>query len=221
MQHRLPLITSVGQGDILRVLDLRLAERARTLAINTKNRKLKEMLEAVGFFAEHDGGVRRDIDGRNALIGFQELLGSALAPMIVLDASARVRRTYDVMEQRRGIIVRLPSGPKDYSNLSVHPWARGGGRRTVMRDLDEIAEGIARTIRRCAPSSFLVICFKQHDEDELELRDLIMRRLGDNRIGRVEFCTWGLHTGRNDFANIENVILAGIMFLRPPQLRRS
>ena len=74
--------------------------------------------------------VKVHIDGKLGAtsIDFEETFPDDIAPLVVLDASGRVRRTYSDMENTRKSLCRLKSASKSYRNLSVHVWQRGGGK---------------------------------------------------------------------------------------------
>ena len=71
--------------------------------------------------------VRRDGAYGNTMLDYRETLPAGLAPMVVLDASGRVRETYRQWEENRGGLTRLSPAPKSYRNLTVHCWSTGGG----------------------------------------------------------------------------------------------
>ena len=78
-------------------------------------------------------------DGRTGqtLLSFKDTLPDDLAPLLVLDASVRVRTTYRHMEERRGNVVQLkPEGVKDYGPLRFTCGAPAGpnqdGRSVVI-----------------------------------------------------------------------------------------
>lgn len=97
-----------------------------------------------------------------ALVSYRDHLPEDLAPILVLDASARVRQTYELWERRRGGVQRLKAAVKDYSNLTVHLWHKGGGK-TAFRDPSERAyrvQGIAETIKQEPAEEWLVVAHK-------------------------------------------------------------
>jgi hypothetical protein len=72
--------------------------------------------------------VRQDGPYGNTVLDYHETLPEGLAPMVVLDASGRVRETYSQWEENRGGLTRLTAAPKRYDNLTVHRWRTGGGK---------------------------------------------------------------------------------------------
>lgn len=153
--------------------------------------------------------VRRENRSGNTLISFQETLPADLAPLLVLDASGRVRTTYQEWQRGRGGIEMLPSATKSYRKLTVHLWRRGGGKGSFARN-DHLVDGIATTINLKPLEEWLVICHKPKDahyDIEADIKSLVR---GDP--GRVHFITWGNHQATNRYSHISNVILAGTLF---------
>lgn len=69
-----------------------------------------------------------------------------LLPLLVLDASGRVRGTYEHMENHRLNVVRLQEAPKDYAPLTVHVWQKSGSKSGWADNGEELAEGVLNTI---------------------------------------------------------------------------
>src|SRR5262249_5930391 len=90
--------------------------------------------------------IRQDGVYGRAVIDYRDTLPEDLAPMVILDASGRVRTTYRDLEQERGTLVRLKSAPKSYDKLTIHTWQVGGGKRAFQKNGGKLMDGIARTI---------------------------------------------------------------------------
>ncbi|MGA7328961.1 MAG: hypothetical protein WBX25_31865 [Rhodomicrobium sp.] len=67
----------------------------------------------------------------NAILDYKETLPKDLTPLLVLDASVRVRTVYKLWKEERGGIVMLPTAVKRYDNHTIHVWNRGGGKGCV------------------------------------------------------------------------------------------
>ena len=156
--------------------------------------------------------VRRDGAHGNTLLSYEETLPSDLAPILVLDASGRVRGTYDEWERGRRTLRRLATAEKSYRNLTIHVWERGGGKNSFARAPDTLADGIASTINTKPGEEWLIVCHQPNGQFDVEasVRSLLQ---GDQR--RVHFITWGNHHATNQFRDVKNVILAGTLFYRP------
>jgi hypothetical protein len=144
------------------------------------------------------------------IIAHHDTIPEDLAPALVLDASARVRATYQLWSEKRGGLVLLPTLAKDYRNLKVHHWNRSGSRTSwgdPGKRLDLI-DGIASAIRERPDQEWLVVHFK---DGGLE-KDL----LGLVPEGTVvHFVHWGRHDATNAYAEIPNVVIAGLNFYQP------
>ncbi len=157
--------------------------------------------------------ARQDGWAGNTLLTYRDTLPSDLAPLLVLDASGRVRTTYVWMEQHRGNLVRLRPAVKDYSPLTVHFWKTSGSKTGFERDCDALVKGIADTVLRKPSEDWLVVVHKP----SAKVKDVAaaLRRYLRGQIGQnLKVITWGNHMASNEFADVPNVILAGTLFMR-------
>jgi hypothetical protein len=109
------------------------------------------------------------------MLDYRETLPQGLAPLVVLDASGRVRSTYSQWEENRDGLVRLSPAPKSYKNLTVHCWQRGGGKSAFNQNGRTLIEGIVSTINTKPDEDWLVVFHKDGIEMNFErvVRDLI------------------------------------------------
>jgi hypothetical protein len=156
--------------------------------------------------------VRQDGKYGHTVLDYRDTLPPDIAPLLVLDASGRVRTVYRLWEERRGGLVRLPSAAKKYRNLTVHVWNTGGGKSAFARNMDVLAEGIASTIRLRPNEDWLVVHHKSSGGQNIETR---IRNLLPVNACKVHFINWGCHDATNKFSHVSNVILAGTLFYRP------
>lgn len=170
-------------------------------------------LSSLWFISGKRVSVRRDGKYGGALIDYKETLPVDLAPMVILDASGRVRATYRDMEDERGMLVRLRSAPKSYAPLTVHTWLTGGGKSAFASNGDKLASGIAKTIDSKPTERWLVVCHRT-DGRVGSVEKAVTSLLSATPKENVQFITWGNHSATNEFADVPNVILAGTLFYR-------
>ncbi|WP_146207503.1 hypothetical protein [Azospirillum sp. TSH20] len=156
-----------------------------------------------------------------ALVDYRDSLPPDMAPMLILDASGRVRATYDDMEAR-GLLARLQSAVKRYDNLTVHLWDKGGGKSSFSNHGDELCKEVARMVLTKPQEPWLVIV---HNPDPTggDYERLIRQHLQAADVD-VAFLTWGNHMATNAYVDRPNVILAGTLFYGTAQyeaLKRS
>lgn len=158
--------------------------------------------------------VVRHHQERRYLVGFVEHLPDDLAPVVILDASGRVRESYRLWEEHRQTLQRLPSAVKDYGNLRIHHWNQGGGKAAFADDdtARMITEAIAEVINGKPGEPWLIIHHK--DETSGNITKTLPPLLDDSVKDQVRFLTWGRHHGTNAFADVPNVVLAGTLFYR-------
>jgi hypothetical protein len=84
--------------------------------------------------------VRQDGPYGNTVLDYHETLPEGLSPLVVLDASGRVRETYRQWEENRGGLTRLTPAPKSYKNLTVHCWQTGAELDALRPLLEELSQ---------------------------------------------------------------------------------
>lgn len=181
-----------------------------------------EGLTGLRVSSDHGGSLRRNLDALAAMSGrpvrilpgqgkqkvalyTRDALPTDMAPLLVLDASGRVRETYNCWNRHRTGLVRLRSAPKDYSALTVHVLDQGSGKDSWTKNDDRLAVEIATVIDSKPDEPWLVVCHK--DFVSISIPKLILEHVTTAR-DRVQFVTWGQHTATNAFADISNVVIA-------------
>jgi hypothetical protein len=153
--------------------------------------------------------VRLDgINGRS-LVAYRDTLPKDLLPILVLDASGRVRSTYRLWAEHRGDLRMLPAAPKSYDGLIINVWDRSGGKSAFERHGDVLVKGIAQTMNERPDEDWLVIHHKTIPGMEIqdELRHLLI-----HDSARVHFLNWGSDDATNRFSHVRNVMIAGCWF---------
>jgi len=158
--------------------------------------------------------VRRCSLNKSTLVDYRETLPPDLAPMLILDASGRVRSTYKDLEAR-GLLVRLREATKRYDNLTINVWDRGGGKSAFAKHGEELCKEVARMVLTKPEEPWLIITHKP-DPMAGDYERCIRQHLQGAKVD-VEFITWGNHMATNAFVDRPNVILAGTLFYSIPQ----
>jgi hypothetical protein len=174
-----------------------------------KDQRDRDLLNTLWRLSSKVVTVRNDYSG-NTAVDYREHLPDDFAPILIVDASARVRETYKLWEESRENIIQLPSPKKVYDNLTIMHWARGGGKDSFHNYRNELVDGIAATINKKLDEEWLVVHHKP-DHKIANLEAAIGSLVEGNR-DRVKYVTWGSHQATNDFTEIKNVILAGTLF---------
>jgi len=180
------------------------------LAAATKHQR--NSVTALALLAGKTVTVRRDRPGLHTMLDYEDVIPSDLVPMVITDASGRVRATYDHWARGRGNLLTLRSAQKRYEPLTVHLWKRGGGKSSFRRDGLEIASEIAAVINQKPHEPWLVVHHKA--TGVLDVEDDVRSRL-DDPLTQVHFLHWGNHQATNAFVKVPNVILAGTLFFPP------
>lgn len=183
---------------------------------------------ALGIFGDEKRGIRdaandlwlisgktviaRYEAGGNTVLDYENTLPDDLKPVVICDASGHVRKAYRHWADGRGDLVYLQHGPKDYSNLHIHMWRKGGGKSSWNENWSPLIEGIVQTING-NNEPWLVVHHKQTDYVDINIPALIRDKVNDPE--RISFVHWGDHSASNDYRDIKNVILAGTLFYEP------
>lgn len=168
--------------------------------------------ESLWFLSGKAASVRQDGAYGSTVLSYRETLPTDLPPVLVLDASGRVRGTYPEWEGGRGNLIRLREAPKAYDNLTVNVWPVGGGKSAFRQNGNQLIDAIATTINGKPGESWLVVHHKASPvmvDIEAGVRELLTVDQD-----HVHFITWGNHHATNAYSHIPNVILAGTLFYR-------
>lgn len=134
--------------------------------------------------------VSRDGVKGNTALSWKDTLPADLAPLLILDASGRVRTTYQDMQDHRGTLVRLRSATKDYSPLVCHLWHKAGSKAGWERHGEDLINGIVRTILTKPDEQWLIV----HHKPSRRVPDIIEAlrlRLPADVMTRLSFVNWG------------------------------
>ncbi len=176
-----------------------------------------KVLEGLSYLAGSEAVLRRDNHYGLTVIGASAPLPDDLAPLIILDGSAPLRRSYDLWAGRNSAVSFLSSLTADYSKLTIHWWNRGASKTTLKNkaDRDRVVGVIADTIRHKPDEDWLIIhpmtvAASGHEagyDIEAEIEEAL--KAGLKVTGNIKFLHWGLHLGRNEYRDIKNVIIIG------------
>jgi hypothetical protein len=173
---------------------------------------LKEEQEAVRKLARLAGrtvGIERGPLGQLAFVGAGKPLPTDFMPVIVFDASARLRDTYRLQEQFQGNVVRMAGVEHSYADTSIHLCKVPIGTDKLADPVHrgEILTAAADLINSDPDADWLVIHHMAKTgryDIEAELKGL----LNDKRQAR--FIHWGSHYGSNAYRMIQKVIVIGM-----------
>jgi len=144
-------------------------------------------------------------------LSYEQRIPDDIRPILVLDASIRVRQTYKDMLAHRTGFVSLPSAVKDYSDLKVHIWKTAGSKSAFVKNGADIVEGVVNTILSKPSETWLVVTHKPSQRVK-NTEAQITAGLPVNVRPKVSFLTFGAHMATNDYSEVQNVMLAGQFF---------
>ncbi|WP_349957392.1 PriCT-2 domain-containing protein [Rhizobium sp. ZPR3] len=186
----------------------------------------RDIAEALWRLSGHQARVRTENLPKEAngviTLDYEDNLPKDLTPMLILDASGELRKTYAFWEKYRkdlgGSLKFLRSPPKTYHGLTIHHWNKGAGKAASndWKKAPEIAAGVITAINTCVPvgEEVLVIHHKPKKVKGRagpDMENLVKPDNGLNPNAKVRFLTYGNHTATNEFAHVKHVVLAGIL----------
>jgi len=125
------------------------------------------------------------------------------AACLILDASARMKATYELQNEERNDIIRLPYSNKSYRNLEVNVWPMKSGKQ-IVKDIKIMIPELVELIGSTPREDFLVILHKDNKES---VSAALIKQLTQEQLSCLKYCTWGRHTASNEFSNIANIIM--------------
>ncbi len=120
-------------------------EEAISLLPDKGNSHCAELVRSLWFLSGRIVTVRHE-GKRKVFLDYQDLLPDDLAPMLILDASGRVRSTYAFWEKKRGGLKRLKEGFKRYDNLTIRVWNQSGSKTEWKGKSEMLLEGVAAMV---------------------------------------------------------------------------
>lgn len=125
------------------------------------------------------------------------------APCLILDASGRLKPTYELQAEERKDIIWLPTSNKSYRNLEVQVWPKASGKQ-IIKHMDVVLPEVIALITARPTEPFLIILHKDHKEP---FSKALSRQLSTAEQELVFYCTWARHTATNEFSHIANIIM--------------
>ena len=169
-------------------------------------------LEGLSRLAGQQAIIRCDNFGTPIIVGVGQPLPDDLAPLIVLDASARLRPSYRHWADRSCNVEFLPKATGDYSPMELHWWSKGAGK-TVLADPVEREKivNVAVDLLNGSDEEWLVI----HQRKVLPYLNnpgfCVAEEIGNRLTNKanVRFLHWGKHLATNQYRHIRNVLIIG------------
>lgn len=162
--------------------------------------------------------VRKDQgDKGGTALTYRDIFPMDLAPMLILDASGRVRGTYELLIEQRKVIKPLATSHKRYDKLETYIWRASGSKTGWRKNSEQLVSGVCETIRNEPDRSWLVVHHlpegRRYGPKIPDIAEEVRAALGP-LAANVQFTTWGKHVATNEFKDCDRIILAGTLFYR-------
>lgn len=207
-------LATVSAGDLITIpFDIRSIADGVLTTGSKVTEQARRTLEALSKLAGSNAQINGSADGGWYCIGIGLPIPADIAPLFVLDASARLTGRYDDWSAYGMKVVALEPATLRYDKLAIHLWDRGCGK-TAMRKADErrtIMGAVADLINSKPTEGFLLVMSKELCLIGTDGRPTIPGDLSSaiKNVGRVYVTTWGRHLSSNDHRDIANVVLLG------------
>ncbi|MGR6327991.1 hypothetical protein ACU5AX_02895 [Sphingomonas sp. XXL09] len=139
------------------------------------------------------------------LVGSGPALPDDLAPLFILDASARIGDSYALWGDKSPVQV-MPALTRDYSNLTVRLWKTACGNTVLEQPekRDHLFRGIAKALDLNAEPT-LVIGKKARSTFDIHKGLQASVANPDD----VSFLHWGRHYGTNEYRQVKRMVVIG------------
>lgn len=156
--------------------------------------------------------VAKDHRDKRFIFAVRQAIPNDFLPALVLDASGRVKGTYQAWEQHHPDLplIRLPSAAKDYSQLTITVAQRGSSQDSWGKHEDDLLGLVAARIDTKPEEEWLVLHHGKICKGAFAKR--LRSRLAAPKT-KISYLTWGQHQGTNSFRHIKNVVIASTLFL--------
>jgi hypothetical protein len=152
------------------------------------------------------------VHGRyRSLVAGLDWVPEGLAPMLVLDGSARVSQSY-VMAEASGLPVKLlKEATLNYSRLKVGVLPCSGAKSSLKKNAEALVAGIIEIVNREPHKDWLIFYHRPESVEGVDIAALVRPFL---HCERAEFVTLGGNDrASNNYRTFDRVIMAGTIFL--------
>ena len=194
------------------------------LSTNADSTRMNENQRIASRLWRLKGRIVTVINDRAAMtaLDYEETIPRDLGPILVTDASIRVRAWYDLLERQGNRVERLPEVKRDFSNLIIHVLKEFSGKGQFKKRSvrDTYIRQAAETIRK-APrdQEWLIVHYMYSPQFPYRLADDIAEAIGEDQLQhqdgrpRVHFIHWGQERATNKYRHVQNVMLLGVLSL--------
>jgi hypothetical protein len=180
--------------------------------------ELQELASLYYGVAGKAGIVRINYQSNRQLLSYTEGLPEDLAPMLILDASGRVRNTYKAWREKWKTLLILPSAPKSYRTVEINLANLPAGKTLFKERVKEktiqlrasILKADAALIAEHPGERWLVFTSKGLDYVD-RLRTLLPSQENGDPID-MKTITWGRHTAVNHLADRTHLLVSSFLF---------
>ena len=152
---------------------------------------------------------------KKTIIDWSENLPEDFFPVVVFDASGRVRSVYDHFQKASGVLSSYTTSQKDFSNVTFHHVPIASGRNKWREFGDRLLTATAACIN-ADDRMPLVVGFKPDEEsnDKKRIPDIKQTLLGDRYTNKdFSYVSWGNHKQTNEYRDYTKMVLCGMPYL--------
>jgi hypothetical protein len=162
--------------------------------------------------------VSKDVDGQT-IIDWKRNLPDDFFPVVVFDASGRVRSMYDFYARSTNKLVEITTLKRDFSHLTFHHFNLGGGKNPWRRRTGPLLKLTKSLISQEPDRKTLVIVHKPDLGEKEKKRIPDIQKLLAKDCPNAGWLTWGNHKQTNEFRDYDRLILPGLLYLPQSVIR--
>lgn len=153
---------------------------------------------------------------KRTIIDWSDNLPEDFFPVVVFDASGRVRSAYEHFKKASGVLEVYTKSQKDFSNVTFHHVPIASGRNKWRGYKDRLLTATAFCIN-ADDRKPLVVGFKPDDDNGNEkdkIPDIKEALVGNNYTNKdFSYVSWGNHKQTNEYRDYTKMVLSGMPYL--------
>jgi hypothetical protein len=156
--------------------------------------------------------ITRDVDG-NTILDWKQSLPDDFFPVVVFDASGRVRSMYDFYAGTTDKLEEITTLERDFSHLTFHHINLGGGKDPWRKQTPSLLN-LTKTLINQEPDRKTLVIVHKPDTEGVEKGKIpdIEKALG-RLCPNAAWLTWGEHKQTSAFRDYDRLVLPGLLYL--------
>jgi hypothetical protein len=153
--------------------------------------------------------IHKDVD--ETLIEWKQSLPQDMFPIVVFDASGKLRTMYDYYKEATKKLKIVTEMDRTFEHLTFHHVNIGAGK-TAWKQRPEALKKLTRELINLEPDRKTLVIVHKPEKGKRETIPDIEKELS-KECQNASWLTWGLHRQRNDFKDFDRLVVPGLFYL--------